>query len=130
MPLLLGILASYALGPLVDWLQARGAPRAIGAALVLLTLVAGASWAVFSVGDDVTAMIQKLPQAARELRVHVSRAQSAGTSAMQKLQEAATELEGAASDASGERPAPRRAAAKAAAEPPQSPWLRDYLFAQ
>src|SRR5688500_233673 len=101
-PLLLGILASYALGPLVDWLQARGAPRAIGAGLVLLTLVAGASWAVFAVGDDVTAMIQKLPQAARELRLHVSRAQSAGPSTMQKLQETATELEGAASDASGE----------------------------
>ena len=129
-PLLLGILASYALGPLVDWLQARGAPRAIGAALVLVTLAGGISWAVFSVGDDVAAMITKLPQAARELRVHVGRAQSGGPSAMQQLQEAATELQHAANDASGDRPAPRRAAAKAAPEVAQSPWLRDYLFAQ
>ena len=33
-PLLIGILASYTLHPLVDWLQACRVPRVIGAALV------------------------------------------------------------------------------------------------
>lgn len=45
MPLLIGILASYALTPFVDWLKARRLPRAAGAALVLGALVGGGSWA-------------------------------------------------------------------------------------
>ncbi len=38
-PLLIGILASYALRPLVDWLQACSVPRSVGAALVLALVV-------------------------------------------------------------------------------------------
>ena len=40
-PLLIGILASYTLRPIVDWLQALRIPRAVGAALVLAVLVGG-----------------------------------------------------------------------------------------
>ena len=40
-PLLIGILASYALRPVVDGLQALRIPRAVGAALVLAALVGG-----------------------------------------------------------------------------------------
>jgi predicted PurR-regulated permease PerM len=130
-PLLLGILGSYALAPLVDWLRARGIPRAAGAALVLAALVAGASWGTFSMGDDAAAMVQKLPEAARKVRQHVVRAQAGGPTTMQKIQEAATELQGAASDATGEktpatRPAPRNVVRDA--EP--SVWLRNYMLAQ
>ena len=67
-PLLIGILASYALHPLVDRLQAWRVPRSIGAALVLALVVGGFSWIAFSLSDDATAMIEKLPDAARQLR--------------------------------------------------------------
>ena len=40
-PLLIGILASYSLHPLVDWLGTLRIPRSIGAALVLALLVGG-----------------------------------------------------------------------------------------
>jgi predicted PurR-regulated permease PerM len=130
-PLLLGILGSYALGPLVDWLQARRIPRAAGAALVLMALVGGASWAAVSMGDDAAAMIQKLPEAARKVREQVVRSQAAGPTAMQKIQEAATELQGAAADAAGEKAPAKRVAAKA---PPREAepraWLRDYVLGQ
>ena len=43
-PLLIGILASYTLHPLVDWLAARRVPRGIGAALVLAVVVGSFSW--------------------------------------------------------------------------------------
>jgi len=130
-PLLLGILGSYALGPLVDWLKARGVPRVAGAGLVLGALVAGGSWAALSIGDDATAMIQQLPEAARKMRAHVGRAQAGGPTAMQKIQEAATELQGAASDATAEKTPARRAAPKAIArEAEPSAWVRDYMLAQ
>ena len=47
-PLLIGILASYALRPVVDWLKARYIPRPAGAALVLVVLVGSLSW----IGDS------------------------------------------------------------------------------
>jgi hypothetical protein len=66
-PLLIGILASYALRPFVDWLKALRIPRAAGAALVLGVIVAGLSWAVVSLGDDATAIVASLPDAARKV---------------------------------------------------------------
>ena len=130
-PLLLGILGSYALSPVVDWFKRRGIPRAGGAALVLSAVVAGVLWAAFSMGDDAASMIQKLPEAARELRRHVGRAQAEGPTAMQKLQEAATELQRAASDAAGEKAGPRVPGPKAVSrEAEPSVWVRDYMLTQ
>src|SRR5688500_2996436 len=102
-PLLIGILARYALRPFVDWLKALRIPRAAGAALVLGVIVAGLAWAVVSLGDDATAIVASLPDAARKVRQHGREAQVAGPNSLQKLQQAATELQGAASDASEER---------------------------
>jgi predicted PurR-regulated permease PerM len=131
-PLLIGIVASYALRPFVDGLKACFIPRAVGAALALVALAGGVSWAVFSLGDDAAAMIQKLPEAARKVRQHVGEARKAGPTALQTIQEAATELQGAAADATADskksgRTAPPRTAAREA-EP--SAWLRDYVLAQ
>src|SRR5258706_2910545 len=70
-PLLIGILASYALGPLVDGLKAWRIPRAAGAALVLAALVGALAWATLSLEEDAASMIAKLPDAARKVRQHV-----------------------------------------------------------
>ena len=124
-PLLIGILASYALHPLVDWLGAWRVPRSIGAALVLATVVGSFSWIGFSLSDDAAELIQKLPEAARKLRKDLSISRSGAPTALQNMQEAANELQGAASDA-GDKAKPRVLAIPAAAPT----WLRDYTFAQ
>lgn len=124
-PLLIGILASYALHPIVDRLKACYIPRAAGAALVLAALIAGGSWATFSLGDDAALMIEKLPEAARKVRQHMSDAREGGPTALQNFQEAATELQGAAADAAG----PAKPALPTIAIPP-SVWLRDYMLTQ
>jgi len=54
-PLLIGILASYALRPAVDWLGKCRVPRAVAAALVLAAVVGGFSWIAFSLRDDAAA---------------------------------------------------------------------------
>jgi predicted PurR-regulated permease PerM len=125
-PLLIGILASYALRPLVDWLQARRVPGPVAAALVLGILLGGLSWITFSLRDDAAAMIEKLPDAARKLRHHLVAARAEGPSALQNMQEAANEIQGAATDA-GAKPGARVIALK-----PSEPtaWLRDYALAQ
>lgn len=130
-PLLIGILASYALRPFVDWLKACRIPRAAGAALVLGALVAGVSWAAYSLGDDAASMIEKLPEAARKVRQHASDAREGGPTALQKIEEAATEIQGAAADATGARkPAGRASLASPFKEAEAGAWLHDYMLAQ
>ena len=125
-PLLLGILASYALRPVVDWLKLCLIPRPVAAALVLALLTGTLSWVAFSVSDDAAAMVETLPEAARKLRQTLSDARENGPTALQNMQEAANELQGAAADA-GAKPGVRAAAARGT-EP--TAWLRDYALSQ
>jgi predicted PurR-regulated permease PerM len=130
-PLLIGILASYALRPLVDWLKAMHVPRAVGAALVLGILVSGVAWAAVALGDDAAAVIAKLPEAARKVSQRVREVREGGPTSLQKIQEAATELQHAAADASEEpKPAKRAVPAPAARDDGRGGWLRDYMLAQ
>src|SRR3972149_1388693 len=105
-PLLIGILASYALSPVVEWRKACHVPRPAAAALVLAVLVGGLSWIAFSLSDDAAAMIEKLPEAARKLRQNLSAARTTSPTALQNMQEAANEIQGAATDA-GAKPGAR-----------------------
>jgi predicted PurR-regulated permease PerM len=128
-PLLIGILGSYALSPVVEWLKAMRVPRSVAAALVLAVLVGSASWVAFSLSDDVAAMTEKLPEAARKLRQNLSAARTTGPTALQNMQEAAKELEGATAEAAGakEKPAARATVAR---DTEPTAWLRDYMLAQ
>ena len=125
-PLLLGILGSYALRPVVNWFQARHIPGPVAAALVLAALVGGFSWIAFALSDDTAAMIEKLPEAARKLRQNLITARTSGPTALQNMQEAANEIQGAAADAGA------KAGTRVIALKPSEPttWLRDYALAQ
>lgn len=125
-PLLIGILASYALHPVVDWLKAGHVPRPVGAALVLAALAGSLSWITLSVHDEAATVIEKLPEAARKLRENLSAARTSGPTALQNMQEAANQIQGAATDA-GAKPGARAIAVKTS-EP--TAWLRDYALAQ
>ena len=136
-PLLIGILASYTLHPLVNWLEACRVPRSVGAAFVLVMVLGGITWIGFSLSDDATALIEKLPEAARKLRKDLSAARAGAPTALQNMQEVAKELQGAAADA-GAKPAAvanpgNRAtpAARAVVPPaPEPTWISDYTIAQ
>ncbi len=132
-PLLIGMLASYALHPLVDWLEKGRVPRTVGAALVLATVVGSFWWIGASMSGDAEAVIEKLPEAARKLRQDLSAARSGTPTALQNMQEAASQLQGAAADA-GARTENRAATASRpptlAAQVAEPTWLRDYTLAQ
>lgn len=124
-PLLIGILASYTLSPVVGWLKSCHVPRPISAALVLAVLIGSLAWIAFSLSDDATAMIDRFPEAARELRQNLSDART-GPTALQNMQETAKQLEGAAADA-GAKPGTHVVSVRTS-EP--TTWLRDYALAQ
>jgi predicted PurR-regulated permease PerM len=127
-PLLIGILASYALRPAVDVLCKIRIPRAAAAALVLAVVVGGFSWIAFSLSDDAAAMAERLPEAARKLRQGLSEARMEGPTALQNVKAAASELQGAAADAAGASKPAAGAGAERDAAP--SAWLNDYMLAQ
>ena len=67
-PVLMGLLFSYALTPLVNGLVRVGLPRALGAALVMIALVGGIGWGTWSLSDQANSLIESLPSAAQKLR--------------------------------------------------------------
>jgi predicted PurR-regulated permease PerM len=93
-----------------------------------LTMLAGSlSWLALSLTDGAAAMTESLPEAAQKLRKKLSAAPNSGPTALQNMQEAANELQGAATDA-GAKPKARVMAERV----PESnaSWLRDYALAQ
>lgn len=125
-PLLIGILVSYTLRPVVDWLERWHLPRAIAAGLVLAALTGGFSWVAVSLSDDISVMVETLPEAARKLRKSLNADRNRGPTALQNMQEAAAELQGAAADA-GVKPGTRVSTTRATEA---GTWLRDYAVAQ
>jgi len=93
-PLLIGILASYMLRPVVDWLKALHVPRPVAAALVLGVLVGSLSWIAFSLRDEATTMIEKLPEATHKLRQNLSAARDRSPTALQNMQKPPTSFKG------------------------------------
>jgi predicted PurR-regulated permease PerM len=104
-PVVLGILASYALRPLVTSLEGFGMPRAAAAIAVMLALVASLSAGAYAISDDVNAAVAELPAAARKLRVLVRDWQQAGPSPLKAVKEAAKEIGATAAEVTGPGPA-------------------------
>jgi predicted PurR-regulated permease PerM len=98
-PIVLALLISYALEPVVAFAVRRHVPRALAAALLLLTLALGGGWYLYGLRDQATAMIDKLPEAALRLRRVLERERPPTATAIQQVQTAANELEKAAAAA-------------------------------
>ena len=93
-PFVLAGLVFYALDPIVDWLQRFRVPRAIGAGLALLLVVAVAGATAYSFEDEALEVIEELPAAARKMRAAwAANGETAEPSALEKVQDAARELE-------------------------------------
>ncbi len=108
-PLFLGLVFSYALSPVVDWLHARSVPRALSAAVLIAAILGGMVGAGYAFSDDANDLVTSLPQAARKLRDSLHRGPKTTDSTLDSVQKAAAELQRAADEAGGAAPpAPAR----------------------
>ena len=98
-PVVLGILISYALEPIVARLTKWRLPRPISAAVVLIAVTAAAGLLIYGLRSQASAIVEQLPVAARRLREIVENEKPTTAVAIQQVQKAATELEKAASAA-------------------------------
>ena len=100
-PLLLGILIAYTLDPLVVWLERIRIPRVAGTSLVMLVVIGALAFGTYSLRGQMQTIIEQLPEAANQLSTGLARLGKGQRGAMQKIQTAASQLEQAASQATG-----------------------------
>jgi len=126
-PLMIGVMISYTLSAPVNLMQRWHIPRALGAALLLLTLVGGTGTAVYSLGGETSRLIETLPDAVQKLRDAVPSGQGRSEGTMEKVQRAATELEQVASETGAPAPAAPRGVTRVQIEKPRLN-VQDYLW--
>ncbi len=126
-PLLLGLMFSYALSPVLDWLQRRHIPRALSAAVLLLAILGGMGRTAYSLSDDAAALIESLPMAVQKLRQAVRAPRGQAASPLDTVQKAATQLEQAAQESGAPAPAPSRGVTRVQIERPGFN-VKDYLW--
>jgi len=98
-PIVLGILISYALGPFVASLARHRIPRSVGAAAAVLLILVTLGTAAYTLSDEVIAIVGNIPVAAQRVRQRISDGRKDRDSALQQVQRAAKEIEKTAQEA-------------------------------
>jgi predicted PurR-regulated permease PerM len=124
-PVMVGVMFSYALSPVVDRLARWRVPRALAAALLILASLAGAIGLVYSLADDANELIESLPAAARKLQQGLrEKRHEPGT--IDKVQQAAKQIEQVAQEA-GPKPTNPRGVTRVVVEKPRFD-VRDFMW--
>ncbi|HEY4958346.1 MAG TPA: AI-2E family transporter [Caldimonas sp.] len=115
-PILLGLMFSYALTPAVDRIARWRVPRALAAGALLSAIVVVIGWGAWSLSDDASALIATLPRVAQKVRHGLEgQRQKDASSTIEKMQQAANELEQAAQQAGADAAASGASAASGVA---------------
>ena len=129
-PLMVGLIFSYALSPLVNWMESRRVPRWLGAAVLLLAIIGAMTGVAYSLKDEALKMVDSLPAAAQKFRQTVKGQGTAAKSdsTLQSVQKAATQIEQAAREGAPPDPvANSRGALRVVVETPRFN-VTDYLW--
>jgi predicted PurR-regulated permease PerM len=106
-PLMVGMMFSYALGPVVDWCERWRIPRVLSAGVLIFGLLGAMGASVYAYSDDTTQLINSLPDAAAKLRDAVRQRSGRGETPLGTVQKAATQLEQAAEESGPSTPQQR-----------------------
>lgn len=120
-PLLVGLLISYALSPVVDLLTKVLRFRVLSAAIVLATVIALVGMAAWTWSDDVQAAWDRIPVAAKTISKSLTKMAQGPSGPVAEMKKAAAEIETAAQ--TGKAPDRTAAPAPAAAPSTGSFWL-------
>ena len=129
-PITASVMLSYALTPIVRWMQKRlRIPKAIGAAVALGTILIGLGYGLNALQPQALNVLDILPRAAQKLTAALRGDPRDRTSAVDKLKRAATEIEQAANAAAGSTTVALPSVAVTKPAPSvDSINFRDYIF--
>ena len=106
-PVMVGILFSYGLSPVVDWLAQRRVPRALSSGLLVLGIVSGVGGMAYSLSDDASKLVESLPLAVQKLRESVRAHKGSSDNTLVSVQKAVAQLEQAAEETKPAAPVTR-----------------------
>lgn len=124
-PVMVGVLFSYALSPVVNWLETKRVPRWLGSAVLLLAILGSIGTTAYSLGDEATDLVEALPAAAQKFRQAVKARTGRSNSALETVQKAAAQIEQAAQDSGS--PGTSRGAMRVVIEPSHFN-IKNYLW--
>ncbi len=115
-PLFVSLFTSYALSPVVDWMERCRVPRGVGAAITMLLVIAVASLGIQKAINGATDVLEELPLAVQQLRHAVTSWERDGRGPLKQVRKTADELQklAGATTAAGAKPA-------SSAPPPAAP---------
>jgi len=124
-PFMLGLVFSYALSPIVNWMESRRVPRALGAGVLLLSLLGVMGTTTYLLSDEAVKLVEALPAAAQKFRQTIKNRQGGKGSTLETVQKAATQIEQATQEASA--PTTSRGVMRVMVEPARFN-IKDYLW--
>jgi len=95
-PVLIGVLLSYALNPIVELLTRWRLPRSLASLIVVFGVLGGAGTLAYQLSDETAAAVRALPEASRRVRAAVEREVGRRPNVVQELQTAADSISKAA----------------------------------
>ena len=117
-PLLLGIVIAYTLNPLVVWLEAIRIPRVVGTIVVMASMIGALVLGTYSLRGEMQTIIEQLPEAASKVSTAIERVHVGQLGNMQTIQNAASEVQEATTQATGGSPASRQPATHVVVDQP------------
>ncbi len=117
-PVLLAVLVSHALEPSVGLLERLKCPRSLATFVILGALLTGLGYGVYALGEPAATFINQMPAQARKLRVAVEHNVHDNGGAIDRVKQAANEIERVATSAAGPPPAPAGVQRVRVEEPP------------
>jgi predicted PurR-regulated permease PerM len=130
-PIVFSIFLSYALTPIVDWLQKKARlPKVVGAAATLAVILGVVGWGLNSLQPEALDILDIVPRATAKFNIAMRGNRLEPGGAVEKMKKAATEIENAANTATT-----GTTTTKSAAAPPPRPSpevsnfkVRDYVL--
>jgi predicted PurR-regulated permease PerM len=93
-PIVLGVLISYALMPIMTSLRRLHAPPAVAAAVAVTVFVGSIGVGAYTLSDEALAIVASVPEAAKRIRERVARQRNEkGGALLTQVQQAAKEIE-------------------------------------
>ncbi|MDB5931078.1 MAG: hypothetical protein JWR60_2785 [Polaromonas sp.] len=97
-PVMLSVLFSYALSPMVNWLELRHVPRWLSSAVLLLAMVFAIASAAYVLRLQAAQLLVELPAAVKKFGQAIKTQNGKSESALETIQKAAAQIEQVARD--------------------------------
>lgn len=97
-PVLLGLVFSYALSPLVERMVRMGLRRGLSVTVLMAAVMGSMGSVAWSLSDDAAALVDSLPAVAQKMRRSLATWHVKGQSPLDKMQKAATQLQRVAAE--------------------------------